>query len=63
MDPPLTWAPCFERTRSGPIVTFHNFSVHVRMAVYRHVDRFRRGTLRFASEGVAIAEGPGGYIF
>ena len=61
-EPPLIWAPCVERTRSGSRVTFHTFSDLVREAVYRHVDRFRRGTLCFKSSTVVLAEGSSGII-
>ncbi|MFY9255843.1 MAG: hypothetical protein WAO83_20485 [Fuerstiella sp.] len=60
---PSNWKPHVEITADSVQVTFYTFSGLDKQAIYRHVDYFRPGSLRFTSLQKVVAESPGGFAF
>jgi len=60
---PAEWKPHVVQDGAAVTVVFHSFSGHIRQAIVRHVDTFRRASYCFKTTAKRIATGPGGYIF
>ena len=60
---PREWRPRAEMTAETVEIVFHSESELGLDAIYRHVDRYKRGTYRCQVESTIIADGPGGFIF
>ncbi|MHC5082118.1 MAG: hypothetical protein ACYTHN_24195 [Planctomycetota bacterium] len=62
-DPPKIWSPTVREEEDLVTVTFHTYSGLGRDALFRHEDRFARGSYLFEPTEIMIAEGEGGYVF
>jgi hypothetical protein len=60
---PAVWKPQVMEEGDSISVVFLTFSGHDVETVYRHTDKFRRGSYQFETERKEIATGPGGFVF
>ena len=60
---PAEWKPQVVEDGDSISVVFVTFSGHDVETIYRHTDRFRRGSCSFTTERSKIATGSGGFVF
>ena len=59
---PAQWQPHVCEEGSSVTVNFFTFSGYGQERIYRHCDRFSRGTYRFTTQCALVAWGPMGYV-
>lgn len=59
---PSEWQPHVVGEGSSNTVNFLTFSGYRQEVIYRHADRFSRGTYQFTTESTLVASGPKGYV-
>ena len=60
---PEQWRPCVEESGVGTVVSMYTQTGLGRESILRLTDRFTDAGAEFESEELAIAIGPGGYVF